>query len=152
MPAQSGPKLALTIQYAVSKEGLPRGADFRSWSKAALLTDVAATLRIVDEAEGLGLNRDFRGKDYATNVLTFAYGKDDDESSITGDIVLCATVVAREAAEQGKPLFTHYAHLAVHGMLHLQGYDHEVEADAVTMEAVESFIMQHMGYPDPYQI
>ncbi len=144
------PKLELAIQFAVKAE-LPGRADFRRWARAALKTDVAAALRVVDGEEGLALNRDYRGKDTATNVLTFEYGPDPDSGALTGDIVLCAPVVEKEAKEQGKALAAHYAHLTVHGMLHLQGYDHETgEADALAMEAVESFIMQALGFPNPY--
>ncbi len=114
------------------------------------MTDAIVTLRVVDEKEGRRLNREFRGKDYATNVLTFAYGAPASDEPLAGDIVICAPVVAREAAEQGIPPKAHYAHLTLHGMLHLQGYDHETEADAVTMESVESFIMRRLGYSDPY--
>ncbi|HNA30620.1 MAG TPA: rRNA maturation RNase YbeY [Thiobacillaceae bacterium] len=145
------PSLDLAIQFAVKAE-LPGRADFRRWARAALRGDVAAALRIVDAEEGRALNRDYRGKDYATNVLTFEYGPDPETGALTGDIVLCAPVVAKEAKDQGKPLAAHYAHLTVHGMLHLQGYDHETgKADALAMEAVESFIMQVLGFPDPYQ-
>ncbi len=144
-------KLALAFQLATEPALIPARAEFRKWAKATLLHDVMATLRIVDEAEGLQLNQDYRGKPYATNVLTFAYGVEDQDGSLSGDIVLCAPVVAREATEQGKPLSAHYAHLTVHGMLHLQGYDHEIEDEAVAMEAVESFIMMRLGFPDPYQ-
>ena len=149
------PRLELAIQFAVKgadKASLPGRAEFRRWARAALRTDVAATLRIVDAEEALTLNRDYRGKDYATNVLTFEYGPDPESGALTGDIVLCASVVAQEAKEQGKPLAAHYAHLTVHGLLHLQGYDHETgEADAIAMEALESFIMQALGFPNPYQ-
>lgn len=145
------PKLELAIQFAVKAE-LPGRAEFRRWARAALRTDVSAALRVVDADEGLALNRDYRGKDYATNVLSFEYGPDPDSGALTGDIVLCAPVVEKEAKEQGKTLAAHYAHLTVHGLLHLQGYDHETgEADAHAMEAVESFIMQSLGFPDPYQ-
>ena len=145
------PSLDLAIQFAVKAE-LPGRADFRRWARAALKGDVTAALRIVDAEEGQALNRDYRGKDYATNVLTFEYGPDPETGALTGDIVLCAPVVAKEAKDQGKPLAAHYAHLTVHGMLHLQGYDHETgQADALAMEAVESFIMQVLGFPDPYQ-
>ena len=145
------PGLDLAIQFAVKAE-LPGRADFRRWARAALKGDVIAALRIVDAEEGQALNRDYRGKDYATNVLTFEYGPDPETGVLTGDIVLCAPVVAKEAKDQGKPLAAHYAHLTVHGMLHLQGYDHETgQADALAMEAVESFIMQVLGFPDPYQ-
>jgi probable rRNA maturation factor len=144
------PTLELSLQYAVKGNGLPARAALRRWAKAALAHDVLATLRIVDEEEGRELNRDYRGKDYATNVLTFAYGAEEEGGPLTGDIILCAPVVAREAAEQGKPLEAHYAHLTIHGLLHLQGYDHEKKREAVTMEAVEAFIMKSLGYPDPY--
>ncbi len=162
-------QLDLNIQFAVKKSARPRKSDLRRWAKAALLGDVIVALRVVDEEEGRTLNRDYRGKDYATNVLTFAYGADLEGEPLhtqgarrlrkavkpptvplSGDIVICATVVAREAAEQGISMEAHYAHLTVHGMLHLQGYDHETDAEAVTMEAVESFIMQRLGYSDPY--
>ena len=144
------PSLDLAIQFAVKAE-LPGRADFRRWARAALRGDVAAALRIVDTEEGRTLNRDYRGKDYATNVLTFEYGPDPETGALTGDIVLCAPVVEKEAKEQGKPLAAHYAHLTVHGMLHLQGYDHETgKADALAMEAVEGFIMQALGFPNPY--
>jgi len=145
------PRLDLAIQFAVKAE-LPTRADFRRWAKAALKGDVSAALRIVDAEEGLALNRDYRGRDYATNVLTFEYGQDPETGALTGDIVLCAPVVEKEAAKQGKPLAAHYAHLTVHGMLHLQGYDHETSKhDAVGMEAIERFIMESLGFPDPYQ-
>lgn len=144
-------KLKLTVQYANRRDAHPKRRDFRRWAKAAVLGEVSATLRVVDEAEGLQLNTDYRGKAYATNVLTFAYGADVESAALSGDIVLCAPVVEREAHAQGKTLAAHYAHLTVHGMLHLQGYDHEVDADALAMEAVESFIMLRLGYPDPYQ-
>lgn len=152
MPSRKKPALELAIQFAVKADGLPTRADFRRWARAALRTDVAAALRIVDAEEGLALNRDYRGKDSATNVLTFAYGPDPDTGALTGDIVLCAPVVEKEAKQQCKPLAAHYAHLTVHGLLHLQGYDHELgDSEAVAMEAVESFIMQALGFPDPYQ-
>ena len=147
----AAPQLDLNLQFAVKKSARPRKPDFRRWVKAALLGDAIVALRVVDEEEGRTLNRDYRGKDYATNVLTFAYGADVEGDPLSGDILICAPVVAREAAEQGITLDAHYAHLTVHGMLHLQGYDHEVEAEAVTMEAVESFIMRRLGYEDPYE-
>ena len=145
------PRLELAIQFAVKAE-LPGRAEFRRWARAALQGDVSAALRIVDAEEGRALNRDYRGKDYATNVLTFEYGPDPETGALTGDVVLCAPVVEREADEQGKALTAHYAHLTVHGLLHLQGYDHETgKKDALAMEAVEGFIMQALGFPDPYQ-
>lgn len=147
MPA---PRLELDIQFAVKKSARPRRAEIRRWAKAALQADALVALRVVDEAEARTLNRDYRGKNYATNVLTFAYGAAADGAPLAGDIVICAPVVAREAKEQGITLEAHYAHLTVHGMLHLQGYDHETDAEAVTMESIESFIMQRLGYVDPY--
>jgi len=143
-------RLTLAIQYAAGKDGLPSRKELRQWARAALLQSAEVTLRLVDAEEGRQLNLDYRGKDYPTNVLTFPYGSDA-EGVLGGDIVLCAPVIAREADEQGKPLLDHYAHMVVHGMLHLQGYDHELgESEAVAMEAVEGFIMQKLGFPDPY--
>ncbi len=150
MRSMSDPKLELSLQFAVKKSERPRRADLRRWAKAALRADALVGLRIVYEAEGRALNQEYRGKDYATNVLTFAYGLSDEDGRLSGDIVICAPVVAREAAEQGISLEAHYAHLTLHGMLHLQGYDHETDAEAVTMESIESFIMQRLGYSDPY--
>ena len=148
--AADGPRLSLAIQYAAAGPDLPERKQLRLWAKAALLQPAEVTLRLVDVEEGRQLNLDYRGKDYPTNVLTFPYGIDP-EGILSGDIVICAPVISREANEQGKPLLDHYAHMVVHGMLHLQGYDHELgEAEAVAMEAVEGFIMQRLGLPDPY--
>ncbi len=140
-------KLSLSVQYASAAQLLPTRAQFRRWANAALQHDVSMTLRIVDEAEGRELNKSYRGKDYATNVLTFAY---DEVPPFSGDVVICAPVVAREAAEQHKELLVHYAHLVIHGVLHLQGYDHETEAEAAEMEALETGLMLKLHYPDPY--
>jgi probable rRNA maturation factor len=109
-------------------------------------------LRIVDREEGQRLNRDYRGKDYPTNVLTFVYGKDKVDPIVArcGDIVLCAPVVEQEAKEQDKDLVSHYAHLTVHGMLHLQGYDHETDNEATIMETLEAGILAKLGFRDPY--
>ncbi len=147
------PTLHLSVQYAAKSEDVPTRAQFRRWVKAALRQDAEIALRIVDEEEGRALNCDYRGKDYATNVLTFVY---DDEFSgaelpLAGDIVLCAPVVAREALQQEKPVEAHYAHLTVHGVLHLQGYDHESDEQARQMEALEIQIVTKLGYADPYQ-
>jgi len=141
------PKLAFTVQYASTQNDLPTEADFRKWARNALRVDTEVTLRIVDEDEGRALNRDYRGKDYATNVLTFTLTE---EPHLMGDIVLCAPVVAREAIEQNKLLSAHYAHLTVHGVLHLHGYDHETEPQAELMESLETQIVTKMGYADPY--
>ena len=141
-------RLSLSVQYATSSENPPPRSLFRRWIKAALHHDVQITLRVVDEAEARELNRDFREKDYATNVLTFTY---DNETPLYGDVVICAPVVEREAREQRKELCAHYAHLAVHAMLHLQGYEHDDDQDASEMEKLETAIMLKLGYADPYQ-
>ena len=118
------------------------------WIRHALALDAEITVRIVGLEEGQQLNRDYRHKDYATNVLTFDYTQ---EPIVTADLVLCAPVVAREAAEQNKTLAEHYAHLLVHGTLHAQGWDHETsEADAPELEAYESDILAGLGFADPY--
>jgi probable rRNA maturation factor len=141
--------LSLSVQYAAKPADVPARALFRLWAGAALEGDAAVTIRIVDEEEGRSLNKDYRGKDYATNVLTFVY---EQTPLCQGDLVLCAPVVSREAHEQGKSVQAHYAHMIIHGMLHLQGYDHEDEAEAQAMEAVETHIMRRLGYTDPYAI
>jgi len=139
----------MAVQYGVSRVGVPAAVSLRRWAAAALEQSAEATVRLVNTREGRALNRDYRGRDYATNVLTFAYGAD--ETVLTGDIVLCAPVVAREATEQRKPLRLHYAHLVVHGMLHLQGYDHERASDARRMEAREIAILARLGFENPYE-
>ena len=141
------PALSLSVQYASNDADLPGRPQIRRWVRAALIADATVTVRFVDAIEGRAINAEFRGKDYATNVLTFVY---DDEHPRAGDVVLCAPVVRREAAAQGKPLADHHAHLVVHGMLHLQGFDHERTADAVVMEARETAILATLGLPDPY--
>lgn len=142
------PKLAMSVQYATeSNHSIPSEKQFRKWARTTLRVDTEATLRIVDEEEGRALNRDYRGKDYATNVLTFPLTE---EPWLIGDIILCAPVVEKEAQEQGISLEAHYAHLTVHGILHMHGYDHEEEAQAELMESIESFIMVQLGYADPY--
>jgi probable rRNA maturation factor len=140
-------KLSLSVQYASTATDLPTRAQFRRWFNAALLGDMSLTLRIVDAEEGRSLNKSYRGKDYATNVLTFVY----DNDPVSGDVVICAPVVAREAAEQNKELKSHYAHMSIHSALHLQGYDHEVESEAEEMEALETSIMLKLRYTNPYQ-
>ena len=123
----------------------------------ALQRNASITLRIVDELEGRELNRKYRGKDYATNVLTFVYDDCEtlsfagDHGMVCGDIVICAPVVENEAVGQHKSMLAHYAHLAIHATLHLQGYDHEDENDAVEMESLETALMLKLHYPDPYQ-
>jgi probable rRNA maturation factor len=141
--------LSLSVQYATNAKKLPTRQQFRRWVKAAQEQDVQIALRIVDEIEGRALNESYRGKDYATNVLTFVY---DDSDPLYGDVVICAPVVVREAKEQGKDLFAHYAHLTLHAVLHLQGYDHEKKRDAEKMEARETALMLKLRYPDPYLV
>ena len=147
------PTLTLSLQFArfdgaaQHRAALPRHKVAR-WIRHALALDAEITVRIVGLEEGQQLNRDYRRKDYATNVLTFDYTQ---EPIVTADLVLCAPVVAREAAEQNKTLAEHYAHLLVHGTLHAQGWDHETsEADAQEMEAYESDILAGLGFADPY--
>jgi probable rRNA maturation factor len=147
--ARSKPRsrLALTVQYAAANDGLPTRSHLRAWVKAALQHNADITVRLVAAEEGRMLNRQYRGKDHATNVLTFAYP---DTDPLAGDIALCVPVVEREAREQHKNPQAHYAHLVVHGMLHLQGYDHEKAADARVMETLETEIVTGLGYADPY--
>lgn len=142
-------KLSLAVQYASAAQALPTRAQFRRWIRIAQEGDVQIALRVVDEAEGRELNRNFREKDYATNVLTFVY---DNEVPLYADIVICAPVVEREAREQGKELLAHYAHLTIHAVLHLQGYEHESDRDAAEMEARETALLAKLGYADPYRI
>ena len=143
------PKLHACIQFACEDKHLPTPAQFRKWVKAALRVDTEVTIRIVDEAEGRALNHTYRHKDYATNVLTFPITE---EPCLMGDIIICAPVVAKEAREQHKDLFAHYAHLTVHGILHLHGYDHETDAQAELMEGLETAIITKLGYASPYLI
>ncbi|TCP15882.1 rRNA maturation RNase YbeY [Simplicispira metamorpha] len=150
MPLQT---LTLSLQFArfdgaaEHRAALPRHKVAR-WIRHALALDAEITVRIVGENEGRQLNRDYRQKDYATNVLTFDYAQ---EPVVSADLVLCAPVVAREAAEQNKTLAEHYAHLLVHGTLHAQGWDHETsEQDAQEMEAYETDILRGLGFADPY--
>ncbi|AIJ49181.1 Endoribonuclease YbeY [Comamonas sp. PE63] len=146
-------QLQLSLQFGPSAEAaahrelLSRSRVTR-WIRHALAVDAEITVRIVDAEEGRKLNREYRQKDYATNVLTFDYQQ---EPTVMADLVLCAPVVEREAQEQNKTLEEHYAHLLVHGTLHAQGWDHETsEEDAEEMEAYETDIMKEMGYEDPY--
>jgi probable rRNA maturation factor len=139
--------LSLTIQRASRAAHLPSDALVRRWARAALGREARVTVRYVAEGEGQRLNREFRGKDYATNVLTFIYA----QRPLEGDIVICAPVVAREARAQGKRVRDHHAHLLVHGLLHLQGYDHEQGArESARMERRERSILAKLGFPDPY--
>ena len=149
-PDPTAVKLALTLQQAVNSPGLPARAELRRWLAAALAQSAAITVRFVGVAEGRRLNRAYRGLDYATNVLSFDYGKPGRGEVLLGDLVLCAPVLRREARAQAKPLTAHIAHLAVHGALHLQGHDHQSPRAAARMEALEKRILARLGFPDPY--
>ena len=142
------PALTLSLQFADATDRalLPRHKVAR-WVRAALSLPGEITVRIVGAEEGRALNRDYRAKDYATNVLTFNYAH---APVVAADLVVCAPVVQREAAEQGIDLQAHYAHLLVHGTLHAQGHDHELDAPARVMEARESELMRTLGFSDPY--
>jgi probable rRNA maturation factor len=143
MPTTKRPKRnSVGVQYAVARRGIPRAAALRAWAKGAS----GVTLRIVGAREGRRLNRHFRQIDKATNVLSFPYGKG------SGDVVLCHPVIAREARAQGKSVAAHYAHLVVHGILHLRGYDHEKKRDAERMERREIRVLRRLGFADPYTV
>ena len=126
---------------------MPSRSELRKWVRTALGADARITVRLVGLAEGRELNRRYRGRDYATNVLTFVTRG---RPTYEGDLALCAPVVSREARSQGKSVAAHYAHLTVHGILHLQGYAHEHDIDAARMEKRETRILKRLGYPDPY--
>ncbi|MCB1959609.1 MAG: rRNA maturation RNase YbeY [Rhodocyclaceae bacterium] len=145
--------LELDVQNAVpkaedSKAVRPKKRQIRAWVAAALSRDAALAVRLVGEDEARALNRDFRGKDYPTNVLTFIY--DETGDTLNGDLVICLPVVLREAQAQGKTVAAHFAHLVVHGVLHLQGFDHENDDEAQAMEARESDILEGLGFANPY--
>ena len=146
---KSRPTLQLSLQFAdpAHRALLPRHS-VRRWLRSALERPAQLAVRIVGADEGRALNRDYRGRDYATNVLTFDY---EHEPVVVADLVLCAPVVAAEAQAQGLALQAHYVHLLVHGALHAQGYDHELDADAARMEARESAVLLALGEPDPYR-
>ena len=140
--------MSLIIQRVSRASHIPSDATLRRWARAALSHDASVTLRYVAETEGRRINRAFRRKDFATNVLTFIYSS----RPLEGDIVICAPVVAREAKAQGKTVTAHHAHLLVHGLLHLQGLDHERCADAGRMESRERRILAALGFSDPYSV
>jgi probable rRNA maturation factor len=154
MTRSAKPPLSLSLQFADPRhrDHLPRHKVAR-WVRAALDAPGEITVRIVGEEEGRALNAEYRGKDYATNVLTFAYNEGaeiaDDEPT-QADIVLCTDVLQREAIDQKKTVEEHAAHLVVHGVLHAQGFDHETDEEAEEMEQLERDIMEALGYPDPY--
>ena len=160
-------RLDLTVQKAripkLERRALPKKKQLVTWTSAALERDASVTLRFVGEAEGQALNLTYRGKDYATNVLTFVYESDAEEGRLdrealesalmgclSGDVVLCVPVIAREAQAQGKTFEAHCAHMVIHAMLHLQGFDHESSAQAKVMEKRERDIMALIGFGDPY--
>lgn len=153
MPVKN--KLSLSVQFADKRlaDQLSRAA-IRRWVQAALLAPAEFTIRFVAEEEGRTLNRDYRGKDYATNVLTFAYTESElsDDEPTQADIVLCSDVLMKEASEQKISIQQHAAHLLVHGALHAQGYDHEDDEEATEMEQLETEILARLGLPDPYAV
>lgn len=144
----SRPELSLSLQFADPRHRalLPRHKVQR-FIRAALELPGEIAVRLVDAEEGRALNREYRGKDYATNVLTFDYAH---EPVVGADLVICAEVVEKEAAEMGIPVLDHYAHMLVHGTLHAQGYDHEEDDEAACMEARETEILTALGFADPY--
>lgn len=157
----------IEVQYGVGRSGVPHAATLRRWAQAALLQAArrapaslpawpwSLTLRIVGAGEGRSLNRRWRGKDKATNVLSFPAGatlSGEVETAMLGDIVICAPVIRRETAEQSKILAAHWAHMVVHGILHLLGFDHESGREAVVMEELERQVLAGLGFPDPYQL
>jgi len=147
-------QLDVGVSYGLPRAGLPAAVSFRRWAGAActgriLKADLA--IRLVDAKEGRALNRHYRGKDYATNVLSFPAELPEGVTlPLLGDLVICAPVVAREAREQGKRLNAHYAHLTIHGVLHLLGLDHEDEREAEAMEQIERELLAGLGIGDPY--
>ncbi len=147
-------QLEVAVSYGIPRKGVPSAASFKGWVAAALegrIMRADLALRLVDEREGRALNLHYRGKQNATNVLSFPAELPKGVTlPLLGDIVLCAPVIAREAREQRKPLKAHYAHLSVHGVLHLLGFDHNDERDAEAMEAIEREILAGLGLPDPY--
>jgi probable rRNA maturation factor len=148
-------KLSLSVQYPDPRlQAAITRPKIRRWVQAALLAPAELTIRFVDASEGQVLNRDYRGKDYATNVLTFAYNEGDDipdDAPTQADIILCTDVLEKEAREQKKSVEEHTAHLIVHGVLHAQGYDHEDDHEATEMETLETEILARLGIADPYR-
>jgi probable rRNA maturation factor len=157
------PKVSLAVQYTCGAKNMPSRAQVRRWARAATERDVQVTVRFVAPDEARTLNRDFRGKDYATNVLTFVYasayenGLKKGETApqvlgvLEGDIAICPSIIAKEAKEQKKTLHAHFAHMVIHGLLHLQGHDHELKKDAAAMEAREIEILRRFKIANPYE-
>lgn len=157
VPHSPLPVPAVHLSYAVPRRGIPSAASFRRWAQAALADaryrkPVELSLRIVGTREGRAMNHRYRDRDYATNVLSFpAELPRGIQAPLLGDMVICAPVVAREAREQGKSVRDHYAHLTIHGVLHLLGFDHQDDNDAAKMEALETHALAGLGIPDPYR-
>jgi probable rRNA maturation factor len=148
-------QLRVVVQNKTSRKGVPLTRSFERWVRAALLGrrkgQTQINIVLFDESAGRGMNRQYRGKDYATNILSFAYEPQRGEKTdLLGELVLCPAVIAREAKKQGKPLRDHYAHLTIHGVLHLLGHDHETVAEAERMEGLETRILAAIGIADPY--
>ncbi len=143
----ASPQLFFNIQYQCDASSLPSPKEFRRWVKAALQVDGEITLLITDRAQASELNQQYRSKDYAPNVLTFALTE---HPLVMADIVICAPVVIKEAHQQHKDVWSHFAHMTVHGVLHAQGYDHEIEAQAELMEQIEIQTLAKLGYANPY--
>ncbi len=147
-------QLDVGVSYGLPRAGIPAAVSFRRWAAAAAqgrIRRADLAIRVVDEKEGRALNRHYRGKDYATNVLSFPVELPPGVTlPLLGDLVICAPVVAKEAREQGKPLAAHYAHLTIHGVLHLLGLDHEDPREAEAMEQIERELLAELGLPDPY--
>lgn len=139
----------IAVQNASTARNVPAPARIRRWARAALPAGASVTIRIIDRAEGRRLNRSYRNRDYATNVLTFIFRG---EPPHEGDLALCAPVITREARAQRKSVAAHYAHMVVHGLLHLQGYDHNNGREAGVMERREKTLLARFGYPDPYKL
>ncbi len=155
--ARAAQEINVSVTFATERAGVPASTSFRRWVAAALhgrIRRADLALRIVGEVEGRSLNRHYRGKDYATNVLSFPAelppGLPAGTMPILGDIVICAPVVQSEARLQGKDPRAHFAHLTVHGILHLLGFEHEDPKEAEAMEALERTILDGLGFPDPY--
>jgi len=148
--------LQVDVQLASAEPDLPSPGQFQEWARAALADardEAELSIRVVDEAEGAELNRRYRGGDGPTNVLSFPFSAPEGvEFVLLGDVVICAPVVRRESAGQGKDPLAHWAHMVVHGCLHLLGHDHQDDAQAQRMEALERGILARLGYPDPYDV
>jgi probable rRNA maturation factor len=144
-------KLSLSVQYADPRlKEIATRAKLRRWIQSVLFAPAELTIRFVDAEEGCTLNRDYRSKDYATNVLTFSYTEDEDSEVTQADIILCTDVLQKEAAGQKKSVEEHTAHLVIHGVLHAQGYDHENEEEASKMEGIEVEALAKLGFDNPY--